>query len=371
MDQGFRAWATKFAERVAGRFDADFLHKTVLSFQFLPEVIEKDRFQPETEMPIWTYLQKTCSSERVAQGQQLLTKFQTSLDEIVHAYGVPAQVLLAVWGCETAYGSNRGDFFVLDALASLAFEGRRAAFFEQQLIAALDILQAGDVSAKRFLGSWAGAMGHTQFMPCSYLQHAVDFDRDGFSDIWSDSPVDALASTAAYLQAQGWRAGQIWGAEVFLSPEAALDLPPPNTALNPSDWAMRGLTPYQDLPESGLAKLILPAGIQGPKFMVLENYTALLAYNPAQAYALSVCALGDAIAGGLGLVQPWPIGEAALSRNEKRNVQIALSALGYDTFGADGLMGPNTAAALWRYQRDQGYVADAYLSRALWAELAG
>ena len=216
MDQGFRAWATKFAERVAGRFDADFLHKTVLSFQFLPEVIEKDRFQPETEMPIWTYLQKTCSSERVAQGQQLLTKFQTSLDEIVHAYGVPAQVLLAVWGCETAYGSNRGGFFVLDALASLAFEGRRAAFFEQQLIAALDILQAGDVSAKRFLGSWAGAMGHTQFMPCSYLQHAVDFDCDGFSDIWSDSPVDALASTAAYLQAQGWRSGQIWGAEVFL-----------------------------------------------------------------------------------------------------------------------------------------------------------
>ncbi len=127
----------------------------------------------------------------------------------MHAYGVPAHILLAVWDCETAYGSNRGGFLVLDALASLAFEGRRAAFFEQELIAALDILQTGDASAKRFLGSWAGAMGHTQFMPRSYFQHVVYFDSDGRRDICSDSPVDALASTAAYLQARCWRAGQI------------------------------------------------------------------------------------------------------------------------------------------------------------------
>ena len=229
------------------------------------------------------------------------------LAEIESRYGVEAEVVTAIWGLESAYGTYRGDRPLIESLATLAFDGRRGRFFEQQLIAALKIIQSGDVAPSRMTGSWAGAMGHTQFIPTSYLSYAVDFRGDGKRDIWSDDPTDALASTAAYLNRFGWRKGQPWGVEVALPRGFDFRQTGERIKKSPSEWAAMGVRDVngRQVPNHGPASILLPAGAQGAAFMIFNNFHVIERYNTADAYVIGVGHLSDRISGAGPLKSGW------------------------------------------------------------------
>ena len=271
---------------------------------------------------------------------------------IEQAYGVDGDVVLAIWGMESNFGGFRGEMPVIESLATLAYDGRRRDFAEEQLLAALRILQAGDVAPSGMRGSWAGAMGHTQFMPTSYLQHAVDFTGDGRRDIWGEDPTDALASAANYLARSGWQAGRPWGMEVRV-PEGFNYATADQSNRRPvSDWRARGVTRVDgaSLPDHGPAAIIAPAGAGGPAFAVYQNFFVIKRYNNATSYAMGVGHLGDRIAGGGPIVASWPRGERELSRTEKVELQERLIARGFPTGATDGVIGPDTMAAIRAYQ---------------------
>ena len=288
------------------------------------------------------------------------------LAEIEARYGVEARVITAVWGLESLYGERRGSVPVISALSTLAYDGRRGAFFESQLFAALKILQNGDVTAERMTGSWAGAMGHTQFIPTSYLGAAVDFRGDGRRDIWSDDPTDALASTAAYLSSAGWTHGQPWGMEVFL-PAGLTSF----GARAASGWRELGVTPAAGgvLPDKGTARLIQPAGAGTPAFLVFNNFKVILRYNNAESYALGVGYLSDRIAGGAALSGAFPPDANGMTLADRQRLQARLTAAGYDTGGAEGVIGPKTIAAIEAFQRANGMAVTGQPSPGLLAAL--
>jgi lytic murein transglycosylase len=274
---------------------------------------------------------------------------------------VPAEVLVAIWGMESDYGANTGDLPVIDALATLGFDGRRADWARGQLIAALRILQQGDIDRARMVGSWAGAMGQTQFLPTSFLAHAVDADGDGRRDIWG-SMADVLASTANFLARSGWQAGEPWGTEVRLP--AGFDAGRADASVRQpsSQWAAEGVQAMGAAPLPALADavVLMPAGVRGPAFLVGANFRALLRYNNATSYALAVALLAQGLAGGPGVQAPWPRDQTALSRSQVLALQTALNARGFDSGTPDGLLGPVTREALRRYQRSIGLAADGH-----------
>jgi membrane-bound lytic murein transglycosylase B len=274
---------------------------------------------------------------------------------------------VAVWGLESAYGTYRGSSDIIRSLATLAHEGRRGTFFEQQLLAALNILQDGDVPARSMTGSWAGAMGHTQFIPTSYLAYAVDFDGDGRRDIWSDDPTDALASTAAYLRKSGWTKGQPWGVEVRLPGGFDYALANRKIVRTPSDWAALGVLDMDGraVPDHGSAAILLPAGAEGAAFMIFDNFAAIEKYNAADAYVIGVGHLSDRIGGGAPIRSGWPSDERALSVTERKEMQQRLTDAGFDTQGVDGRIGPNTIDAVRGFQRAKGLAPDGYASLGL------
>jgi membrane-bound lytic murein transglycosylase B len=279
-------------------------------------------------------------------------------------YGVPGEILTAIWGIETSYGANRGSTPILATLATLAKDGRRAAFFEGELIAALRMVQDGAVSPPRFTGSWAGAFGHTQFMPSSYARYAVSADGAGRADVWADDPADALASTANYLARRGWKAGQPWAREVRLP--NGFDLNLTGQRRDAADWAMAGLAAVTtDSLPAGPARLILPGGADGPAFLAYANYDVLKEYNISDAYVLAVGHLSDRLRGGPPLQADWPRGDRALTLAERMEVQRLLAAQGYDTGGIDGRHGPATIAAMQNWQRATGLPADGYINAAM------
>lgn len=332
-----------------------------------PRVIERDRDQAEFNRAIWEYLDRAVSEQRVSDGRAALVANRAALEAIEARYGVPKEVVVAIWGVESSYGAIRGDFDVITSVSTLAFEGRRRARFEAELIAALMILEAGDVEPRNMVGSWAGAMGHTQFMPSSYLELAEDFDEDGRRDIWSDNPTDALASTARYLAARGWTPGEPWGVEIRLPPEfdyRLLDGGPRTTAF----WADRGVTMADGDPlPAGIsgAEVLLPAGANGPAFLVFNNFRVLLSYNPASAYALAVAFLSERIGGAPRHSFAWPVEDRPLARAEREELQEKLTALGFDTGGVDGIIGANSRSAIRRFQAANGLIADGYASERL------
>ncbi|MGB5558739.1 MAG: lytic murein transglycosylase [Paracoccaceae bacterium] len=365
VNLGFRRWIEGFRSKAlrngisAATFDAAFK-----GVQYNTNVIQKDRNQSEFTKQIWEYLDSAVSDSRVSNGKQALRQNRKILDAVEAKYGVEKEVVAAIWGLESAYGTHRGDMPLIESLATLAFDGRRRGFFEQQLIAALKIIQQGNVSPRNMTGSWAGAMGHTQFIPTSYLAYAVDFTGDGKRDIWSDNPADALASTAAYLARFGWRKGQPWGVEVALPKGFNYNLSGVRVKKSAADWTALGVRDAQGrkIPEYGAASILLPAGAQGAAFMIFQNFHVIERYNKADAYVIAVGHLSDRIKGGPALRAGWPRDDRSLSFSEKQEMQTRLTSAGFNTQGVDGVIGPNTIAAIRSFQARVGMIPDGYAS---------
>ena len=354
---GFRARAR--AEGISDRTLDASLHNVTLD----ADALHKINNQAEFTKTLWAYLGSAVSDTRIENGRAALAQNDQLLRQIEARYGVDRQVVLAIWGMESAYGTHRGTHPVIPALATLAYGSRRGKFFEGQLIDALRIVQDGDTTAEKMTGSWAGAMGHTQFIPSSYRALAVDWTGDGKRDIWSDNPADALASTAHYLAENGWIHGQPWGVEVQLPRGFDYELAD-STSRMPSGWAKLGVVgmdgrPVQDF---GAAKLLLPAGHRGAAFLTFKNFKVISRYNAADAYVIGVGHLADRIMGGAPIRASWPNDERALTSDERKELQVRLKRAGFDPSGVDGRIGPMTIKALRDYQRAVGAVPDGYAS---------
>ena len=332
--------------------------------RYLPDTIALDRRQSEFGARVWDYMDSAVTADRIAVGQAALRQHAALLARIEARYGVPPEIVVAIWGIETSYGANRGTTATLASLATLAKDGRRGPFFEAQLLDALKIVQAGDKDPAQMIGSWAGAFGHVQFMPSSYLAYAVDFNGDGRRDLWSNDPGDALASAAHYLSRRGWTRGQPWAVEV--TRPSGFDLSLTGQRRAPDDWAQAGLraTGGGPLPKVN-ARLILPGGAQGPAFLAYGNYDVLKEYNISDAYVLALGHLSDRLRGGAALRTPWPRQDRALTLTERTEAQRRLNALGFDTSGIDGRLGPATVAAVQAWQRTQGLPPDGYVNAAV------
>ncbi|WP_170571677.1 lytic murein transglycosylase [Ruegeria atlantica] len=364
----FQAWLGAFRKRAMQQgISPATLDRALAGLTYDKKIIERDRNQAEFSKPIWEYLDSAVSDTRISNGRAGLERHHATLTRIEAQYGVEKEVVTAIWGLETAFGTFRGSDHTIRSLATLAFDARRAKFFETQLIAALQIIQAGDVSPRNMVGSWAGAMGHTQFMPTSYLDHAVDFDGDGRRDIWSEDPTDALASAAAYLARHGWTKGQPWGVEVRLPEGFDYATAKREFTLMPSDWAAQGVVGRdgKPVPDHGQASILLPAGGQGVALMVFDNFGVIEKYNGADAYVIGIGHLSDRLAGRAPFQADWPRGDRVLSFTEKKELQTRLTEAGFDTQGIDGRTGPNTTDAVRAYQLAQGLLPDGYASLKL------
>jgi len=364
-NQGLQAWVRGFRGRAleAGISAATF-DRAMRGVRYDPKIIERDRNQAEFTKTIWDYLDTAVSDLRIANGRKALAKWDGALSQIEARYGVEKEVITAIWGLESAYGTFRGSEPVINGLATLAYDARRAAFFENELIQALKILDSGDTTPARMQGSWAGAMGHTQFMPSSWQAHAVDFDGDGKRNIWEDDPRDALASTGAYLKHFGWRKGQPWGVEVRLPEQFDYTLADREKLKRPSDWAAMGIVPVNGVFDDGHgpASILLPGGAEGAAFMIFSNFAVLEKYNTADAYVIGVGHLADRIAGGGPIEHSWPRRLRALTKDERVELQERLTAAGFDTVKIDAKMGPLTINAVRRFQLSQGIEPDGYPS---------
>lgn len=322
--------------------------------------------QPEFVTPIWDYLAALVDDERVDEGRRQLQQHSALLDRIEAEYGVDRAYVLAVWGVESDYGQATGSRELRSALLALSCAGRRQPFFRSELIHLLKLIDEGDLapSAERpLLGSWAGAFGQTQFMPSTYARLAVDFDGDGRRDL-VDSVDDALASTANYLKRAGWRSHQAWGIEVQL-PEGFTPSGGRKARAPLATWQTRGLRRVDGsalvdagTPAERSAGLLLPAGVEGPAFLVFRNFEALHSYNAAESYALAIAHLADRIRGAEAFARAWPTDDPGLSRAERRELQTLLIARGHDIGEVDGRLGTRSRAAIQAEQERLGWEAD-------------
>ena len=362
---GLQEWIAVFRPKaiVAG-IEADVFDTAMANVSYAPKVVERDRNQSEFTRTIWNYLETAVSDLRVSNGKAALARQKTALGSIEARYGVPAEIVTAIWGLESAYGTFRGSDPVLNSMSSLAYDARRAEFFETQVIAALQIIQSGDTELKDLNGSWAGAMGHTQFMPSSFIEHAVDWTKDGKRNIWGDDPRDALASAAAYLKDNGWVTGQPWGVEVRLPDDFDYLSANRDVRKTPTEWATLGVLDVGGAPvaDHGFASILLPAGAEGVAFMVFQNFEVLESYNTADAYVIAVGHLADRIAGAGPIQGEWPINDRALSYGERIELQKELTAQGFDTQKIDAKIGPLTVNAVRGWQVSRGVVPDGYAS---------
>ncbi|UIJ75727.1 MULTISPECIES: lytic murein transglycosylase [unclassified Acinetobacter] len=323
-------------------------------------VIEKLNYQPEFSTPIWDYLSGLVDEERVQLGQQKLAQHRDVLNRVAAAYGVPAETVVAVWGVESNFGDIAGSYPLLQSLGTLSCEGRRQSYFRGEFFAAMRILQRGDLNESQLKGSWAGAFGHTQFMPSTYEELAVDFDGDGRRDLVS-STTDALASTANFLKKRGWQTGQPWGFEVKIPEGMSISGESRRNKKSLDSWMNRGLqradgTPLiqGNLSGSSQAGLMAPAGASGPVFLVFKNFDAIYSYNAAESYALAIAHLSDRLQGKGGFSTTWPTDDPGTSRAERREIQQFLLNRGYDIGKVDGLIGDKTRQAIRQEQNRLG-----------------
>jgi membrane-bound lytic murein transglycosylase B len=328
--------------------------------------------QPEFSRPVWSYLDSAVSARRIKDGQFMLTKYGDTLNAIAAQSGVSAEILLAIWGMETDFGSDVGDFNLFAALATLGYDGPRTDYAKPEFLAALKILQDQHYPVSEMKSSWAGAFGQTQFTPTTFLKYAKDGDHDGHIDLWA-SPADALASAANLLSSQGWQAGVGWGYEVKLPAGFAYEDADIETVKPVTEWRRRGVRTAagKALPASDAnASIYLPAGARGPAFLLLPNFSVILKYNNAASYALGVAILADRIMGRAAIRAKWPRDEHVLSRDERFAFQKDLAALGFDPGVPDGVLGRKTRAAARAWQKQHGMLADGWPSASLLAALA-
>ena len=328
--------------------------------------------QPEHVRTAGEYVNLLVSETRIANGRAKLAEHADLMEAIERRYGVDRHIVMAIWGIESAYGISMGERHVVRSLLTLAMtDERRGAFWRGELLAALQILERGDIGPEAMTGSWAGAMGHTQFMPSTYLAHAVDFDGDGRRNIWQQ-PADALASAANYLKVSGWQAGQPAMIEVSLPPGFDYALSAPGVSRSLADWQALGVRRVGDtvLPDRMSAlSLVLPAGYSGPAVLTGANFQAILRYNRAVSYALSVALLAEQLAGRPGLAAPWPADDKALSRGEREELQKLLTGLGHEIGPVDGIIGSATRGAIRLFQKAQSVPEDGHPSLALLVRL--
>ncbi len=327
------------------------------------QVIDADRRQPEFVDTFANYLDRRLTPERIATGKALLQQHRALLARLQQQYGVPAQVLVSFWGLETNYGSFFGKIPVLNSLATLACDERRASYFSEELMNALRLVNRGEATPSQMVGSWAGAMGHTQFMPSTWLRYAADGDGDGRVDLWN-STADALTSAAHYLQQIGWRRDQRWGDEVVLPASFAYELTGRQRPQMLSRWRELGVSGTAGAPVGGdparSLALIVPSGHRGPAFLVGDNFEVILRWNRSESYALAVGLLADRLVGAAPLRVAPPADAPRLSRAQVEAMQRKLVALGFATGEVDGVLGPATRDALRRFQQQRGMVADGF-----------
>jgi lytic murein transglycosylase len=329
------------------------------------KIIALTRKQSEFVRPIWDYINGSISTERLKRGRDMAAEWSKTLSLVEKTYGVPRSVVLGVWGMETNYGSFTGSIYAIRALSTLAYTGYRADFFREELLTALQILEQDHVDRSKMLGSWAGAMGQTQFMPSSFMKYAVDGNRDGVRDIWSSVP-DALASTANYLRQQGWEPGLPWGFEVQLPKGFDFRYLKQNFA----QWQTLGLrrADGKAMPRAGEASLFLPGGAGGPAFLVTKNYDVIKTYNSSDAYAMGVAHLGDRLMGGQPIQAAWPK-EPMLDKDQRQELQERLARLGFYEGDTDGKFGSRTREAVRNFQLRRGLIPDGYADYAVLREL--
>ena len=364
----FERWIKSFKPRaLSAGIKGKVFDRAFRGVKYNTDVIAKDRHQSEFTNQIWDYLDSAASPVRVENGQKALRENDRTLRRIEQKYGVDKEIITAIWGMESTYGVRRGTMPLIESLATLAYDGRRGKFFEGQLIAALKIIQSGDVAPRNMTGSWAGAMGHTQFIPTSYLAYAVDFTGDGKRDIWSDDPTDALASTAAYLARFGWTKGQPWGVEVRLPKEFDHALAKRSIKKTPAAWAALGVNDIYGKPVKnyGKAAILLPAGAEGAAFMIFDNFAVIEKYNKADAYVIGVGHLADRLKGGPAIQASWPRGYKPLTFEQRKEMQRRLLSKGFALKKIDGIIGPNTIDAIRAYQKSVGATPDGFPSQDL------
>jgi membrane-bound lytic murein transglycosylase B len=330
-------------------------------------IIERDRSQPEFVRPVWSYLEIAASDLRIQNGQAAYANHRQTVDAVAERFGVRAEILIAIWGLESSYGAIPGNNDIVQALATLAWEGRRRAWAEGELFAVARMIDNGYATREQLTGSWAGAMGQMQFIPSTYLERAHDWDGDGTRNIWTHEG-DALASAANLLSQAGWEPGAPTLLEVRLPENFDYMTWEPGVPHRVADWAAQGLVPARGEWQADhlmrTAELELPAGASGPGFLTFRNFRVIKRYNNSTAYAMGVAHLADRIAGAQPFVGPWPEGNPPINRTQTREMQAALNALGFDSGTPDGLAGPNTRAALRAFQRSQGLRPDGYVGRA-------
>ena len=369
----FEAWKKDFISRaVADGYDRNFVTKVVSPAKINERALERDSDQPEFTKPIWSYVDNAVSVDRLNTGTAKLVENEAVFDAIEARYNVPRHILTSIWGLESAYGRIMGTHDIVSSLATFAFEGRRTEFGEQQLFAILDLLEKDEVRADQLTGSWAGAMGMTQFIPTTFRDYAVDFKKDGNKDLWND-PYDALGSAAHYLSRHGWRKGEPVMIEVAVP--AGFDYSLAETATKTVDeWAALGIRPvtgenWADSQSALSAEMIAPAGHRGPIILTFKNFYVIKKYNNSTSYAMGITVLGDALRGVQTLSTDWPREDRALSFEDKKAMQVKLTELGFDTKGVDGQIGPNTRKAIRAWQKNNNLPADGYMEQNLFKRL--
>jgi len=329
-----------------------------------PRVLELDRAQPEFTQTFANYLNRRVNQAAVEKGRRLFEHHSALLNRLTRKFGIPGQYLIAFWGLETNYGSYLGNMKTLDSLATLACDNRRSDYFAAEFLHALDVVETHEIDHTKMRGSWAGAVGHTQFMPSNYNRYAIDGDGDGRVNLWQ-SQADALSSAANFLQNLGWQRGERWGREIILPTQFNYALAGLNNPLELTKWHNLGATQTDGtrLPQQEMkAALIVPAGHKGPAFLAYENFKIIMKWNRSIFYALAVGHLADRIAGGTVLFNPPSIHDRPLTRAEVTKIQQQLLALGYQPGSLDGIIGPATRSALQNFQTHKGMVADGYPS---------
>ena len=361
----FDDWASAFRGRALVQgVPRDTVDDVLAAAELLPDVMRADRDRRTAQRAVWSYLDAAVTEDRIDAGRKTLTDEARILTAIESRYGIEPAILVAIWGIETDFGAARGEDALTSILATLSQGAGRAPAFEAQMIAALKLIESGATDPAAMTGAPDGTTGHTGLLPTTLIVHAVDFDGDGRSDVWGDSPADALASTAAYLSSFGWVTGQPWGVEVSLPDGFDYALARRTETRLPSDWATLGVTGVDgaEIEDFGEASILLPAGAAGAAFFVFPNYQILERYDATDAWPLAVGLLADRLNGGDALSADWPRDDRVLTDDELREMQGLLTDAGFDTFGIDGRVGPLTVAAIRAFQSDRGMVPDGYAS---------